>query len=224
MRITGAHVPAAITILGMLLSCATTIVDEAGQPAELTATSYENDRSRKGIVLLDVNWGRRWNCGGYENAELRALSFDRIPPLKSNDDMPADLALQKPANLISKPVFNSYALLVEPGEYALSGFRIKFARSVSDVGYWVAKRSDLLKDGEMLGGSFKVGLGETVYIGNFFLDCHQQPQLWRYYTEGEDNFTEHLSEYKKKYPFLNTDYVKYRLFDTSSLGHSYELH
>jgi hypothetical protein len=207
----------------MLVSCATSIVDTAGQSSELTAASYANGRNTKGIVLLDVNWGRRWSCGGYENAELRGLSFDRMPPLKSSDDVAADLTLQEPASLTSRPIFISYALLVEPGEYALSGFNIKVARSVSDVGYWVAKRSDLLKDGKILGGNFKVGEGETVYIGNFFLDCHQRPQPWRYYTEGADNFKLHLAQYKKKYPFLDTGRVKYRLFETSSLGRSYEL-
>src|SRR5262245_22259743 len=110
-------------------------------------------------------WGRRWNCGGFENAEPRSFSFDRIPG-------------------------------------TLSAFNIKVARSVSDVGSWLAKRSELLKDGRPQGGSFKVAAGEIVCIGNFFLDCHQRSNLWRYYTEGSENFQVHVAQFKQKYLFL----------------------
>jgi hypothetical protein len=212
-----------VVIVGLLASCATSIRSVGGESAEATAEAFAKSRNTKGIVLLDVNWGRRWSCGGFENAELRGLAFDRAPVAKSSNDTPADLILVQPPNLASRQVFDSYALLVEPGQYALASFSIKVARSVSDIAYWVAERSDLLKNGEALGGTFKVAAGETVYIGNFFLDCFQRPQLWRYYTEGVENFTAHLAQYKQKYPFLDVDHVTYRLFETTSLGHPYEL-
>jgi hypothetical protein len=177
----------------------------------------------KGVVLLDVNWGRRWNCGGFENAELRGIAFDRLPTSKSSDDAPADLTLVQPPNLASRPAFDSYAIVVDPGEYVLSGFSIKVARSVSDVAYWVAKRSELLEGGKIVGGSFKVSARETVYIGNFWLDCFQRPQLWRYYTEGVENFHTHLAQYKNKYPYIDIEHVTYRLFDTDALGRPYTL-
>jgi len=118
---------------------------------------------------------------------------------------------------------SNYAVLVEPGEYALSGFIIKVASSRSNIDNWIAKRSELFKDGKALGGSFRVSARETVYIGNFFLDCDPAPQLWRYYTGGADHFKSHLAEFKEKYPFLSTDGVRYRLFETSTLGQIYEL-
>ena len=168
-------------------------------------------------------WGRRWNCGGFENAELRSFSFDRVPGKQASDDDAADLTLEGPARLASRPTFINYALIVEPGEYALSAFNIKVARSVSDVGSWLAKRSELLKDGRPQGGSFKVAAGEIVCIGNFFLDCHQRSNLWRYYTEGSANFQAHVAQFKQKYPFLDLNRATYRLIETSSLGHAYEM-
>jgi hypothetical protein len=202
---------------------ATSILDAAGAPIEATAESFGQNRTTKGVVLLDVNWGRQWRCGSFENAELRSLSFDRLPSAKSSDDAAADLTLEEAPSLLTRSAFINYAVIAEPGEYALTRFDIKVARSVSDISHWVAKRSELWKDGKALGGTFKVGAGETVYIGNFFLDCYQQPQLWRYYTEGAGNFKLHLAQYKQKYPFLEVDSAVYRLFETNSLGRSYEL-
>ena len=136
---------AALSII--LASCATSLRDAGGKSNEATGDLFAENRATKGVVLMDVNWGRRWNCGGFENAELRGIAFDKLPPAKASNDTPADVALVQPPNLASRPVFDSYALLLEPGEYALSAFSIKVARSVSDVSYWVANRSDLLKDG-----------------------------------------------------------------------------
>jgi len=47
--------------------------------------------------------------------------------------------------------------------------------------------------------------------------------LWRYYTQGKENFQKHLTQYKAEYPFLDISSVQYRLFETSALGRSYEL-
>lgn len=212
-----------IPLCAALASCATSIKDISGNTSEATADAFAQNRSTKGIVLLDANWGRRWNCGGFENAELRGIAFDRVPLLKKSNEAPADVIISQPPNLLSRPDFDSYALLVEPGEYVLSGFSIKVARSSSDVGYWIANRSDLIKNGEILSGTFRVSPGETVYIGNFFLDCYTQPQIWRYYTEGTENFKAHVEQYKKKYPFIDAEHVVYRLFETTSLGRPYTL-
>ena len=168
---------AIVFLVALLASCASSIHDGTGLSSEVTAESFTQSRDLKGIVLLAVNWGRRWNCGGFENAELRSLSFDRLPVRQLADGKAADLTLEGPARLMALPAFINYALLVDPGEYASSEFNIKVARSVSDVRYWVAKRSELLKDGRPQGGSFTVAPGETVYIGNFFLDCYQRPSL-----------------------------------------------
>ena len=74
-----------------------------------------------------------------------------------------------------------------------------------------------------MSGTFRVGAGEIVYIGNFFLDCYKAPQLWRYYTEGMDNFKTHVAQYKHKYPFIAGEHVVYRLFETDTLGRPYTL-
>jgi hypothetical protein len=212
-----------LALLAPLSAWAASILDASGASSEATAESVERYRGTRGVVLLDVNWGRRWRCGSFENAELRRLSFDRLPLTKSSDDTVADLTLEEAPSLFTRSTFVNYAVIVEPGEYVLTGFDIKVARSVSDVAHWVAKRSELWKDGRALAGTFKVAPGETVYIGNFFLDCYQHPQPWRYYTEGAANFKAHLGQYKEKYPFLDTDAVAYRLFETTSLGRPYDL-
>lgn len=193
-----------------------------GGAAEATSESYAANPN-SGVVLLDVNWGRRWNCGGFENAELRSLGFDRVPPLKTRDDEAPDLVLEQPPGLSARPTFTNYALLVEPGEYVLSVFEMKVARSVSDAHTWDAKRSELIKDGAPQGGKFKVEPGEAVYIGNFWLDCFRRPQPWRYYTETRQDFDMHIAQYKQKYPLLRLEDVKYRLFETTRLGRPYAL-
>jgi hypothetical protein len=190
---------------------------------EATEKAFKESRATKGVVLLDVNWGRQWQCGAFENAELRGLSFDRLPLSKTTDEEPADLVLAQAPSLLTKPKFLNYAILLEPGEYVLTGVDIKVARSVSEVSHAILKRSQLWKEEKAVGGTFKVAAGETVYIGNFFLDCYQEPQPWRYYTEGKRAFKSHLKEYKRAYSFLDTDAVVYRLFETTSMGRPYEL-
>ena len=205
-----------------LASCATT-GSSSQIGGEVTSDSYAQRKNAKGVVVMAINWGRKWGCGTFENAELRSIAFDRVPVQKAADDQRPDLLLDGPLRLIAKPIFVDYALLVEPGEYALSGFNIKVARSASDVGYIIARRSELVKDGQPQAGSFTVGAGEIVYIGNFFLDCTDSPTLWRYYSEGREGFRTHMGEVKQKYPFLDLDKVQYRLFHTTVLGHEYQL-
>jgi hypothetical protein len=212
-----------LALCALLASCTTQLRNANDIPNEATTKSFANNYNAKGIVLLDVNWDRRWKCGGFENAELKSIAFDRLSLVKSSDDALADLTITEFQNSASRPAFKSYAFILEPDDYALSNFSIKAARSMSDIVYLGAKRSDLLKDGKALGGTFKVGAGETVYIGNFFLDCFQHPQLWRYYTEGTKNFKFHLTQYKQKYPFIDVDHVVYRLFETDIFGLPYEL-
>lgn len=201
-------------------SCAT--VSSTPVAGEATAEAYAKSNTTKGVVILAVNWGRRWGCGGYENAEIMSLGFDRLPIRDSSDAEP-EIFIDGPPRLLKKSVFLDYALLLEPGEYALTHFDIKAARSVRDVGHFVAKRAHLIEDGKPKAGSFEVNAGEVVYVGNFFLDCHQEPVVWRYYTEGRDGFRSHMAEVKQKYPFINPDRVTYRLFRTTTIGLNYEL-
>lgn len=208
----------------MLASCASVQTqDEIGVTVEAEADAYAQNKDKLGLVLLDARWARQWKCGRYENAQLVSFSFDKFPLSARADDAPADITIGTTSLLAVSPKFESYALLVAPGEYALSSFKIKTAKSVSDVGYWVASRSHLIKDSKPLGGKFNVAPGEAVYIGNFALDCYEGPTLWRYYATGQDGFRKQLSDYKSKYPFLDLTNVKFRLFETSTIGRPYEL-
>lgn len=208
----------------LLASCASVQPsEEIGVSAEAKADVYAHSKDKLGLVLLDARWGRQWKCGKYENAQLLSFSFDKTPLSTRPDDGSADITIGTTSLLAASSKFESYALLVPPGEYVLSGFKIKVARSVSDVGYWVASRSHLIKDSKPVGGKFSVAPGEAVYIGNFALDCYENPSLWRYYSTGQDGFKQQLSDYKSKYPFLDLANVKFRLFETSTIGRPYEL-
>jgi len=214
----------------LLLPACSTLSEFTGVGAEeirpeATAKQYAAHKTTHGVVLLDVKWNRYWRCAGFENAQLRGLGFDRLPVQKRANDAPSDVLLAFHSSMLSasKRRFQPYALLLEPGEYALSGFTIRVARSTSDIGYLSAKRSVLLEEGEAKGGTFSVAAGEAVYIGNFFLDCMlKTPVLWRYYTE-QENWPSHQQEYKAKYPFLDLDTINYRLFDTEEFGRPYQL-
>lgn len=189
---------------------------------ELTRSSYEAAAGTKGVALLAVRWDRRWNCAGYENAQLQIVGFDKLPSSKSNDD-PPDILLDDAPKLMTRPQFDNYALLLDAGEYGLSGFLIKAARSVDKIEHFGAQRSELIRDGRSDGGSFTVAAGEIVYIGNFYLDCYKIPTIWRYYTETREGFASHMAEFKAEFPFLETTKAVYRLFETERAGNPYEL-
>jgi hypothetical protein len=203
--------------------CALVALADLSVAGEVTRKSYAAGIATNGVVVFDVNWGRYWNCGGYENAELMKLEFDRLPADKKFPGENGDLIVEGPMRITRTLRFLNYAYLLPPGEYALSGLSIKVARSVSEVGYLNAKRGDLIKDGKAEGGTFTVAAGEIVYIGNFFLDCHDGPMLWRYYSEGKEGFEAQIAEYRAKYPFLERERFRYRLFKTKTFGSDYEL-
>ena len=177
----------------------------------------------KGVVLIAVRWDRHWKCGGFENAQLRVIGFDKLPSIKSSDEARSDIVLDDAPRLLTKPIFDHYAFLVEPGEYGISRIEIKGASSVRDISIATAPRSKLLKDGQPLGGSFTVGADETVFIGLFYLDCYQEPTLWRYYPDGREEFNRYLETVKKTFPALDTEKVVFRLFRTTVFGQDYSL-
>ena len=70
---------AVIAIALFLEACASVLVRHDHQSSEtLNESQYSQDASSKGVVLLAANWNRSWNCGGFENAELRSIGFDRL--------------------------------------------------------------------------------------------------------------------------------------------------
>lgn len=189
----------------------------------ITSDAYKQFGASKGVVLFAVRWDRKWSCGEFENAQLRVIGFDKLPSQRANDDEAPDILLDDAPLIMTKPVFENYALLVEPGDYGLSSLHIKVARSVSDVGVFKIPRSTFLKDGRSLGGTFKVGPGEIVYIGHFYLDCYKQPTLWRFYSEDRDAFDRYLASVKKEHPELDVTKAQFRLFQTTEFGYDYQL-
>lgn len=210
-------------ILATCLAGLVCVLDAAAQTVERLADDAVAASESKGVVLLAVRWDRRWKCAGYENAQLRVIGFDKLPSTKPDDAASPDLLLDDAPLLLTKPAFDNYAFLVEPGEYGLSRLEIKVARSMTDVGFFNAPRSKLLQGGQPLGGKFTVAAGEVVYLGHFYLDCYQQPTLWRYYPEGREGFKEYLASVKRMYPALDVEKVTFRLFQTKEFGRDYKL-
>lgn len=185
---------------------------------ELTEKSYAESSGTKGLVLVNVNWGRTWKCAGFENAQLQRLSFSRMPFNQESLEHP-DLDIAIPNKLNADISYLPYALLIEPGEYAFIGFDVKVARSISEVGHFIPKPNDFVKEGKPIGGSFKVGKGEIVYIGHFGLDCMERPIPWRYYIDISDSdhgeFDKYISKFRVRFPFVKDAPSVYRLFETT---------
>lgn len=172
---------------------------------------------------MSANWGREWKCGGFENAQLKSLAFDKAGAPKEGSDEEPDLVLEDGSLLPPSSRFQNYAYIVEPGDYLLSAFSVKAVQSVSKVGYFRAARSDLIQDGQSKAGSFTVSAGEIVYIGHFSLDCTKTPMPWRYYTSDRGDFEKYLSGIKKEFDALDVAKVKFRLFDTTTMGRPFSL-
>ncbi|UTW09190.1 hypothetical protein [Pseudomonas benzenivorans] len=190
----------------------------------LTERAYAEARATMGVVLLGVSWGRAWGYCGFENVQLRSLGFDHMPVRKHGDSPSADIELEGPG-LTAKPISQDYALLLAPGEYALTAFHIKAAKSVNDVGAFQARRSQLLENGAPLAGSFTVAANEVVYVGHFAPECPQvgQPTIWRYYLRDAAALEEYLAKVKGAHPYLDVGAARFRLFKTSSIGEAFQL-
>ncbi|QWT44930.1 hypothetical protein [Azospira inquinata] len=209
---------------GVILSLLTIgALAEGATVVPLTPSSYAEGSATKGIILFSIRWDRRWKCAGFENAQLRRLAFDKMPVTRTSNDPHADLVLADAPLLLTHPQFDDYAFVVEPGEYALVGFDIKVAASITDVRIGRVDRERLIKEGKPDGGSFDVAPGEAVYIGHFYLDCATEPMPWRYYLSGQEAFDEYTEKIKKQHPELDATKIQYRLFKTKLLGRNFEL-
>jgi len=189
----------------------------AAEPLNLSEGTYRAD---SGIVITQLNWGRAWKCGQFENAQLQALTFTKSP---FDSPESASLELESPSKLFVDNKFLPYAFVVPPGEYALTAFDVKIARSRTDVAHIKGSKDNLIKDGKSVGGSFTVSPGEIVYIGHFGLDCGAEPFLWRYYLDGREEFERYVAAFREKYPFVKHVPVQYRLFSTRLLGAPFSL-
>lgn len=209
-----------VTLLVLISGCTSPAVLSKPKQ-EVTAESFENDKT-KGLVVLSAIWGRTWKCAQFENGQLRSFGFDRLPSQTMADDAVPQILLEgSPIYAERQPV--NYVLALEPGEYGLATFTIKVALSVTDVKIVGVGRARLFEGRKPIGGTFHVNAGELVYIGHFGLDCYKEPTIWRYYPEGRDGFDSYKKVIKKQYPFLDVDDMQFRLFETSVLGRNYVL-
>lgn len=189
----------------------------AAEPVNLSANTYKPDL---GVLIFQVNWGRTWKCGQFENAQLQALSFTKSP-IDASELVSLDL--ETPSKLFVDDKYIPYAFVIQPGEYVLTAFDVKVARSVTDVAHIKGAKDNLVKDGKPVGGTFTVNPGEIVYIGHFGLDCGAEPFLWRSYIDGQEDFEKYISGFRQKFPFLKQVPVQYKLFSTQLLGNPFAL-
>lgn len=189
----------------------------AAEPVNLSADTYKSDL---GVLIIQVNWGRTWKCGQFENAQLQALTFTKSPIETSE---PVTLDLETPSKLFVDNQYLPYAFVIQPGEYVLTAFDVKVARSVSDVAHIKGTKDNLVQDGKPVGGTFTVNPGEIVYVGHFGLDCGAEPFLWRNYIDGQNDFEKYVGGFRQKFPFMKQVPVQYRLFSSQLFGHPFAL-
>jgi len=200
-----------------LAALATSLPAIAAEPVDLSEATYQSDL---GVILVQLNWGRSWRCGAYENAQLQALTFTRSP---IDSPEPVSLELKTPSKLFVNNQFLPHAYVVQPGEYVLTAFDVKIARSMTNVAHIIGSRDNLIQDGKPIGGSFTVNPGEIVYIGDFGLDCGAEPFLWRYYLDGRNEFEKYIDGFRQKFPFVKQVPVQFRIFSTPMLGRPFAL-
>lgn len=197
-------------------------VANANELVKLTKSNYKTYGKDKSVIILQINWGRFWKCGGYDNAQLQYLNFTKLQP-KGKADKPVVLKFNNPSKLTAKNIYLPYAYIIKPGEYAVTAFDVKVARSGSNIDHLKSTKEKLLKNGNPRGGTFRVVANEAVYIGSFGLDCKKQPILWRYYIDGRNEFDRFVKGFRWKYSFIKKMPVTYRLFSTRTFGKSYSL-
>jgi hypothetical protein len=202
---------------GLTILCLLPAMAVAAEPVSLSEKTHKPDQ---GILIIEMNWGRRWGCGEFENVQLQALTFTRSPIESAGA---VTLELKTPSKLFVDNKFLAHAYVVQPGEYVLTGFDVKFARSVTNVGHIVGDKENLIKDGKPVGGSFTVNPGEIVYVGHFGLDCGAEPFLWRYHLDGREEFERYVAGFRKRFPFVKNVAVQFRLFSTEVFGNAYAL-
>jgi hypothetical protein len=206
--------------IGALCALTVCAAASAAGPQELSARTYSANGATHGVIVFQVNWGRKWGCAGIDNAQLEALSFTRLDAIRSAADT---LKLTTPSRLFVNDRYLPYAFLLEPGRYALSGFDVKVAISQWNIHHIQGTEAQLVTDGKPAGGSFEVAAGEIAYIGHFALDCTQEPILWRYYIDGSHAFERYVAAFRNAFPFTKDAPVHYRLFETTRFGESYTL-
>lgn len=207
----------------VLLVMALAAAGAAGEHGkELTEGRYADTDGQLGVILFEINWGRSWNCGDYENAQLQRLTFTARSET-SGRFAGTKLNFETPSRLFVDNVFTPMAIMVEPGTYALTGFDVKLARSMSEVSHYVGTEKELLPDGQPRGGKFSIVAGEIIYIGHFGLDCGEEVIPWRYYLTEQEDFVSFVDGFRELFPFAAANDVEFRLLETETIGARYLL-
>ena len=217
------RIPAISAMCALALALASSTAFAADPSLPFTKAAFDEAKGQKAVILVSANWARRWKCGAFENAQLQLLGFDRVGNERASATDKPDVILEDSSLLPASQAFVNYALIVEPGEYLFSAYRIKAAKSLSQVGTFESDRSTLISDAKSKAGSFTANAGEVVYIGHFALDCARAPMPWRYYPEDKPSFAKYLEVVAREYPGLPTQEAKFRLFQTSLLGSPFTL-
>ena len=83
-------------------------------PVSLSDDTY---KEHLGVIIIEVNWGRVWKCGQFENAQLQAHTFTKSP---INGTGSVSLELETPSKLFVEKEFVPQAFVVQPCEYVLN--------------------------------------------------------------------------------------------------------
>jgi hypothetical protein len=190
----------------------------ADQLEPLSADRFRAGIPGKGIVLLSVNWGRRYGCPGMANAQLLRLAFTQMPVTASS----ATLELKTPGKLLVNNTFLDVAYMLDPGKYAITEIKVLIAKTLNKVDEFSV--GGLMEHDNPVGGTFQVQPNEAVYIGSFGMDCTEQGAVpWRFYLKDRASFDEYVARFKKRYPFAAALPVRYRLFDSTEFGFPFSL-
>jgi hypothetical protein len=202
-----------------LVLVAPTLQAIAGAPVPLSADSFHAGMPGKGIVVLGVNWGRKYGCPGVANAQLLRLTFKQLPITSSS----AILDLKTPGKLLVNNKYLGVAYILDPGKYAITEISVLMAKTLNKVDELSV--GGLMDHDNPVGGTFQVEPNEAVYIGHFAMDCVQQAGAvpWRFYLTDRAAFDKYVADFKKEYPFASALPVRYRLFDSTQFGFPFSL-
>ena len=210
-----------LVIAVMLLTAGIACSATADDAVKLSKRNYQKYSDQRAVLLINVYWTRAWGCHDNNYAQLTNLTFRKIDSDSHWVKDGARIEL-KGGGLLSS-VAKDYQLMVPPGIYALAGYRMRLSREFLDTVVQNATEEHLTKGGVAIGGQFEVGAGEVVYVGDFYLDCTQEPILWRYYLTPTDGFRDYMDEMAKRHPYLDRDKVIFRLFQSDYFSQPIEI-
>jgi hypothetical protein len=208
------------TISAFYASAAVSVSHDSLASGPLTEAQWGKGDS--GAVIVQLDWGRRWGCAGLDSSQLVRLVFDQQSPPAGQP--PDRLELKTPKKLRIENRYIPVVMLLRPGTYALTGFEVKIANSMSHVRRIEMTAKDLIVDGKPTGGTFRVDAGEIVYIGGFGLDCNYEAVPWRYYIDSAERFEDAVAKFRQHFPYTRDAVVRYRLFESERFAEPPEFH